>query len=49
MLGDIPELEAGMTAAGFHLQQMGGHAEPGIWLAKTSAAGEEMIVPVDLS
>jgi hypothetical protein len=37
-----------MTAAGFHLQQMGGHAEPGIWLAKTSAAGEEMIVPVDL-
>jgi hypothetical protein len=48
LLGDVPELEAGMTAAGFHLQQMGGHAEPGIWLAKTSAAGEEIIVPVDL-
>ncbi len=48
LLGEIPELEAGMTAAGFHLQQMGGHAEPGIWLAKTSAAGKEIIVPVDL-
>jgi hypothetical protein len=48
LLGDVPELEAGMAAAGFHLQQTGGHAEPGIWLAKTSAAGEEIIVPVDL-
>lgn len=37
-----------MTAAGFHLQRMGGHAEPGIWLAKTSAAGDEIVVPVDL-
>jgi hypothetical protein len=48
LLREAPELEAGMTAAGFHLQQMGGHAEPGIWLAKTSAAGEEIVVPVDL-
>jgi hypothetical protein len=48
LLGEIPELEAGMTDAGFHLQQVRGHAEPGIWLAKTSAAGEEIVVPVDL-
>jgi len=48
LLGDVPELEAGMAAAGFHLQETGGHAEPGIWLAKTSAAGEEIVVPVDL-
>jgi hypothetical protein len=32
-----------MAAAGFHLQQIGGHVEPGIWLAKTSAVGEEII------
>jgi hypothetical protein len=49
LLGDVPELEAGMTAAGFYLQpQLGGHVEPGIWLAKTSAGGEEVLIPVDL-
>jgi hypothetical protein len=49
LLGDAPELEAGMTAAGFHLQpQPGGHVEPGIWLAMAFAAGEEFLVPVDL-
>ena len=49
LLGDAPELEAGMSAAGFHLQQQpGGHVEPGIWLARASAAGEEILVPVDL-
>ena len=49
LLGDAPELEAGMSAAGFHLQQQpGGHVEPGIWLASASAAGEEFLVPVDL-
>lgn len=49
LLGDVPELEAGMSAAGFHLQQQsGGHVEPGTWLASTSAAGEEILVPVDL-
>jgi hypothetical protein len=49
LLGDVPELEAGMTAAGFHLQpQPGGHVEPGIWLAKASAGGEEVLIPVDL-
>jgi len=49
LLGDAPELEAGMSAAGFHLQpQPGGHVEPGIWLASASAAGKEFLVPVDL-
>jgi hypothetical protein len=49
LLGDVPELEAGMSAAGFHLQQQsGGHVEPGIWLASTPPAGEEILVPVDL-
>lgn len=48
LLGDIPELEAGMTAAGFRLQQIGGHVEPGIWLTKALAADEEIVVPVDL-
>jgi hypothetical protein len=49
LLGEAPELEAGMSAAGFHLQlQPGGHVEPGIWLASASAAGEEFLVPVDL-
>jgi hypothetical protein len=49
LLGAAPELEAGMSAAGFHLQQQpGGHVEPGIWLASASAAGEEFLVPVDL-
>ena len=43
------QLEAGMSAAGFHLQpQPGGHVEPGIWLASASAAGEKILVPVDL-
>jgi hypothetical protein len=38
-----------MSAAGFHLQpQPGGHVEPGVWLARASAAGEEILVPVDL-
>jgi hypothetical protein len=50
LLGEAPELEAGMSAAGFHLQLQpgGGHVEPGIWLASASAAGEEFLVPVDL-
>lgn len=49
LLGDATELEAGMSAAGFHLQQQpGGHVEPGIWLTRASAAGEEILVPVDL-
>jgi hypothetical protein len=49
LLGDAPELEAGMSAAGFHLQlQPGGHVEPGIWLASASADGREFLVPVDL-
>jgi hypothetical protein len=35
-----------MTAAGFRLDEH--HAEPGIWLANTAAAGEAIVVPVDL-
>lgn len=48
LLGEVPELEAGMIAAGFHLDRTSGHAEPGIWLAKTLVAGDEIVVPVDL-
>ena len=49
LLEDAPELEAAMTAAGFYLQpQIGGHVEPGIWLAKASAGDEEILIPVDL-
>lgn len=49
LLGDAPELEAAMSAAGFHLLlQSGGHVEPGIWLASALAAGKEIFVPVDL-
>lgn len=49
LLEDTPELEAAMTAAGFYLQPRdGGHIEPGIWLTKASAGGEEVIIPVDL-
>ncbi|HEY5342286.1 MAG TPA: hypothetical protein VIJ66_01315, partial [Solirubrobacteraceae bacterium] len=49
LLGDVPELEAGMIAAGFHLQpQPGGHVEPGIWLAKASIGNEDVLIPVDL-
>ena len=49
LLEDAPELEAAMTAAGFYLQpQEGGHVEPGIWLTKASAGGEEVLIPVDL-
>jgi hypothetical protein len=34
LLGEVPELEAGMSAAGFHLQpQPGGHAAPRSWLS----------------
>ena len=49
LLEDAPELEAAMTAAGFYLQpQLGDHVEPGIWLTKASAGGEEILIPVDL-
>jgi hypothetical protein len=49
LLEDAPELEAGMTAAGFHLQpQPGGHIEPGIWLTTAEIGGENVLIPVDL-
>src|SRR5271155_5113188 len=48
LLGDAPELEAGMTNAGFHLQpQPGGHVEPGIWLTTAEVGGEDVLIPVD--
>lgn len=47
-LKDMPKLETAMIAAGFSPQPVDGHAEPGIWVASTSAAGKEIIVPVDL-
>ncbi|MGH2878301.1 MAG: hypothetical protein ACRDK4_01655 [Solirubrobacteraceae bacterium] len=48
VLGSAPALEAAMLAAGFRLQSKGGHSEPGVWLADTVAAGEPIVVPVDL-
>jgi hypothetical protein len=47
-LKDAPKLEAAMIGAGFRPQMVDGHPEPGIWLASTTAAGEEIVVPVDL-
>jgi len=47
-LKDIPKLEAAMIDAGFRPHLADGHAQPGIWVASTSAAGEEIIVPIDL-
>jgi len=49
LLGDAPQLESAMVAAGFHLSsQPGGHIEPGIWVASTHAGDEQILVPVDL-
>jgi hypothetical protein len=49
LLGEVPELEAAMTAAGFHLKpQAGGHVEPGIWLSSAQIQGREVLIPVDL-
>lgn len=47
-LRDAPELEAAMSAAGFHLSRVGGHAEPGIWIGAARVGGAEMLIPVDL-
>lgn len=48
LLRDLPKLEAAMIEAGFRLQIIDGHPEPGIWVANTIAASEEIVVPVDL-
>ena len=47
LLGDTPELEATMRAAGFEIlaQPMG---QPGIWTVTLDIEGVETIVPVDL-
>ncbi|MDO8209449.1 hypothetical protein [Conexibacter sp. CPCC 206217] len=43
-----PTLEAAMTARGFRLQEIGGHVEPGIWLASATIEGVEAEIPLDL-
>lgn len=48
LLGDEPQLETAMRAAGFALADMGGHVEPGIWMAHGNIAGAEVLIPVDL-
>lgn len=48
LLGATPALEAAMGGAGFRLQEIDGHAEPGIWLASAQVAARRVDIPVDL-
>lgn len=49
MLGDEPDLEVIMTAAGFTLlEPMEGRTEPGIWVGTTMIDGRQFVVPIDL-
>jgi ribosomal protein L11 len=49
LLGDEPELEAAMTAAGFRLHEPQlDHPTPGMWVTPATVEGEELLVPVDL-
>lgn len=49
LLSDEPELEATMRSAGFDLlERTPNHPEPGIWIARVSVDGEEVLIPVDL-
>ncbi len=48
LLDDEPLLESAMRAAGFELADMGGHVEPGIWMAHGDVAGTSVLIPVDL-
>lgn len=48
LLGAAPELEDAMASAGFRLREIGGHVEPGIWLASGNVAGSAVEIPVDL-
>lgn len=48
LLGDAPELEAAMRAAGFELALVDGHVEPGIWGTTATVDGREITIPVDL-
>jgi hypothetical protein len=41
-------LESAMRGAGFDLQKVDGHAEPGIWVASANVAGQSVLIPVDL-
>ena len=47
-LDDEPQLEASMSAAGFHLLPVGDHVEPGVWVTPAEIEGVEVDVPVDL-
>jgi hypothetical protein len=48
LLADEPTLDTAMRGAGFQLAEMGGHVEPGIWVARGSVAGQPVLIPVDL-
>ncbi|ADB50015.1 hypothetical protein [Conexibacter woesei] len=48
LLRAAPELEVAMGGAGFRLQQIDGHVEPGIWLASARVAAQSVDIPVDL-
>lgn len=49
LLGDEPELETSMCAAGFTLLEPNPPTvEPGIWIATTHVDGAQIIIPVDL-
>jgi len=47
-LADQPALETAMTEAGFSLDSVGDHVEPGIWVKATELDGQIYEVPVDL-
>ncbi|MGH2843758.1 MAG: hypothetical protein ACRDKL_09265 [Solirubrobacteraceae bacterium] len=47
-LGDDPRIDAAMEAAGFRHSIVGGHPEPGIWVAAAEIGGQQYLVPVDL-
>lgn len=47
ILGDEPELEATMRAAGFEILPLP-KGQPGIWTASVTIEGEPQIVPIDL-
>jgi hypothetical protein len=48
LLADEPLLESAMRGAGFDLQKIDGHTEPGICVASANVAGQSVLIPVDL-
>ncbi|MFZ2114246.1 MAG: hypothetical protein WAU77_11040 [Solirubrobacteraceae bacterium] len=48
LLMDEPALETVMRGAGFDLEKVDGHAEPGRWVAPANVAGQHVLIPVDL-